>query len=58
MPEPELNAERLTSEVDRLRGDPAALAAMGTSARSVGRRGAAAAIARLAEELATGDLDA
>jgi UDP-N-acetylglucosamine--N-acetylmuramyl-(pentapeptide) pyrophosphoryl-undecaprenol N-acetylglucosamine transferase len=58
VPEPELNAERLTSEVDRLRGDPAALAAMGTSARSVGRRGAAAAIARLAEELATGDLDA
>jgi UDP-N-acetylglucosamine--N-acetylmuramyl-(pentapeptide) pyrophosphoryl-undecaprenol N-acetylglucosamine transferase len=57
VPEPELNADRLVAEVDRLRADPAALAALSAGARSTGRRGAAAAIARLAEELAIGERD-
>ena len=57
VPEPELDADRLVREVDRLRADPAALAALSAGARSTGRRGAAAAIARLAEELAIGEWD-
>jgi undecaprenyldiphospho-muramoylpentapeptide beta-N-acetylglucosaminyltransferase len=55
--ETEFDAERLTTEVDRLRADPSALHAMAVKARSVGRRGAAAAVARLAEELALGEAD-
>ncbi len=57
VPETELDADRLGRELDRLRADPAALAALSSGARSVGRRGAAAAIARLAEELARGEAD-
>ncbi len=57
VPEPELDADRLVLEVDRLRADPGALAALSAGARSAGRRGAAAAIARLAEELAIGGWD-
>jgi UDP-N-acetylglucosamine--N-acetylmuramyl-(pentapeptide) pyrophosphoryl-undecaprenol N-acetylglucosamine transferase len=57
VPEPELDADRLIREVDRLRADPQALADMSSGARSAGRRGAAAAIARLAEELALGERD-
>jgi UDP-N-acetylglucosamine--N-acetylmuramyl-(pentapeptide) pyrophosphoryl-undecaprenol N-acetylglucosamine transferase len=57
VPEPELDADRLGREVDRLRADPEALAALSSGARSVGRRGAAAAIARVAEELAVGVVD-
>jgi undecaprenyldiphospho-muramoylpentapeptide beta-N-acetylglucosaminyltransferase len=57
VPETELDADRLGRELDRLRADPDALAALSAGARSVGRRGAAAAIARLAQELATGDSD-
>jgi UDP-N-acetylglucosamine--N-acetylmuramyl-(pentapeptide) pyrophosphoryl-undecaprenol N-acetylglucosamine transferase len=49
IPEPELTPERLTAEVDRLQADPAALAAMSTAARLVGRRDAAAAVAELVE---------
>jgi UDP-N-acetylglucosamine--N-acetylmuramyl-(pentapeptide) pyrophosphoryl-undecaprenol N-acetylglucosamine transferase len=55
--EPEFDAERLATEIDRLERDPAARQAMARGARSVGRRGAAAAIARLAEELAVGEAD-
>jgi UDP-N-acetylglucosamine--N-acetylmuramyl-(pentapeptide) pyrophosphoryl-undecaprenol N-acetylglucosamine transferase len=54
VPEPELDADTLGRELDRLRADPEALAALSSGARSIGRRGAAAAIARLAEELAMG----
>ena len=54
VPEPELDADTLGRELDRLRADPAALAALSSGGRSIGRRGAAAAIARLAEELAMG----
>jgi UDP-N-acetylglucosamine--N-acetylmuramyl-(pentapeptide) pyrophosphoryl-undecaprenol N-acetylglucosamine transferase len=54
VPEPELDADSLARELDRLRADPEALAAVSSGARSIGRRGAAAAIARLAEELAMG----
>jgi UDP-N-acetylglucosamine--N-acetylmuramyl-(pentapeptide) pyrophosphoryl-undecaprenol N-acetylglucosamine transferase len=54
VPEPDFDADRLAREVDRLRSAPDALAALSTGARSLGRRGAAAAIARLAEELASG----
>jgi UDP-N-acetylglucosamine--N-acetylmuramyl-(pentapeptide) pyrophosphoryl-undecaprenol N-acetylglucosamine transferase len=57
VPEPDLDADRLGREIDRLRGDPEALSALSAGARSLGRRGAAAAIARLAEELATGEVD-
>jgi len=57
VPEPVFNADRLAGELDRLRADPDALAALSTGARSLGRRGAAAAIARLAEELASGEVD-
>jgi UDP-N-acetylglucosamine--N-acetylmuramyl-(pentapeptide) pyrophosphoryl-undecaprenol N-acetylglucosamine transferase len=52
--ESQFDAPRLAAEIDRLRDDTAAREAMSTGARSVGRRGAAAAIARLAEELASG----
>ena len=55
--EPQFDADRLATEVERLQRDPAALQAMARGARSVGRRGAAAAIARLAEELALGEAD-
>ena len=55
VPERELDVERLTREIDRLEADPVALAAMSTHARSLGRRGAALTIARLAEALATED---
>ena len=54
VPEPDFNADRLARELERLRADPDALAALSSGARSLGRRGAAAAIARLAEELASG----
>jgi undecaprenyldiphospho-muramoylpentapeptide beta-N-acetylglucosaminyltransferase len=57
IPEPQFDAPRLGAEIDRLRAEPDALRAMSTGARSVGRRGAAAAIARLAEELALGEDD-
>jgi len=57
VPEPELDADRLGRELERLRADPEALAALSMGARSIGRRGAAAAIARLAEELAGGGVD-
>ena len=57
VPEPDFNADRLAGEIDRLRADPDALAALSIGARSLGRRGAAAAIARLAEELASGEVD-
>jgi UDP-N-acetylglucosamine--N-acetylmuramyl-(pentapeptide) pyrophosphoryl-undecaprenol N-acetylglucosamine transferase len=52
VPEGELTASRLAAELDRLRAQPEARAALGANARSVGRRGAAAAIARLVEEVA------
>jgi len=55
--ESQFDADRLATEVERLQRDPAALQAMARGARSVGRRGAAAAIARLAEELAAGEAD-
>ncbi len=57
VPEPQFDADRLAAEIDRLRRDPAARHTMARNARSVGRRGAAAAIARLAEELAVGEDD-
>jgi UDP-N-acetylglucosamine--N-acetylmuramyl-(pentapeptide) pyrophosphoryl-undecaprenol N-acetylglucosamine transferase len=53
VPEPQLDADRIGRELDRLRADPSALDALSAGARSIGRRGAAAAVARLAEELAT-----
>ena len=53
VPEPELDADRIGRELDQLRADPSALVALSAGARSIGRRGAAAAVARLAEELAT-----
>jgi UDP-N-acetylglucosamine--N-acetylmuramyl-(pentapeptide) pyrophosphoryl-undecaprenol N-acetylglucosamine transferase len=52
--EGEFDAARLGAEIERLRTDPVARRAMSVGARSMGRRGAAAAIARLAEELAAG----
>jgi undecaprenyldiphospho-muramoylpentapeptide beta-N-acetylglucosaminyltransferase len=55
--EPDFDADRLTAEVDRLIAEPETMTAMSTHARSVGRRGAAAAIARLAEALAAGEAD-
>jgi undecaprenyldiphospho-muramoylpentapeptide beta-N-acetylglucosaminyltransferase len=57
VPESELDAGRLGRELDRLRADPDALAALSSGARSMGRRGAAAAVARLAEALAIGEAD-
>jgi len=55
--ESQFDADRLATEVERLQRDSAALQAMARGARSIGRRGAAAAIARLAEELAMGEAD-
>jgi undecaprenyldiphospho-muramoylpentapeptide beta-N-acetylglucosaminyltransferase len=50
--EKEFDAARLAVELDRLRRDSVKRRAMARAARSLGRRGAAAAIARLAEEVA------
>jgi UDP-N-acetylglucosamine--N-acetylmuramyl-(pentapeptide) pyrophosphoryl-undecaprenol N-acetylglucosamine transferase len=55
--ESQFDPDRLAAEIDRLQHDDAARQAMAGAARSVGRRGAAAAIARLAEELALGEAD-
>jgi UDP-N-acetylglucosamine--N-acetylmuramyl-(pentapeptide) pyrophosphoryl-undecaprenol N-acetylglucosamine transferase len=52
VPESEFDADRLDAEVERLRHDPEALAAMAAAARTAGRRDAAAAIARLVESCA------
>jgi UDP-N-acetylglucosamine--N-acetylmuramyl-(pentapeptide) pyrophosphoryl-undecaprenol N-acetylglucosamine transferase len=55
--ESQFDADRLAAEIDRLEHDAPTLQAMARSARAVGHRGAAAAIARLAEELALGEAD-
>jgi undecaprenyldiphospho-muramoylpentapeptide beta-N-acetylglucosaminyltransferase len=55
--ESQFDADRLAAEIDRLEHDAPTRQAMARAARSVGRRGAAAAIARLAEELALGEAD-
>jgi UDP-N-acetylglucosamine:LPS N-acetylglucosamine transferase len=52
VPDKELDVTRLDAELQRLQSDTKARQAMSTAARSIGRRGAAAAIARLAEEVA------
>ncbi|MBO0748496.1 MAG: hypothetical protein J2O47_09090, partial [Acidimicrobiaceae bacterium] len=49
VPDAELDAGRLASEVDRLLGDPARLQAMGVAARALARPRAAAEVADLAE---------
>jgi undecaprenyldiphospho-muramoylpentapeptide beta-N-acetylglucosaminyltransferase len=50
LPEAGLDVVRLAAELERLRSDPDALAALGRAAATVGRRDAAAAVAALAEE--------
>jgi undecaprenyldiphospho-muramoylpentapeptide beta-N-acetylglucosaminyltransferase len=50
VPEAELDVERLTTEIERLRTDPAARTAMAGAARAAGHRDAAAAVAALVEE--------
>jgi UDP-N-acetylglucosamine--N-acetylmuramyl-(pentapeptide) pyrophosphoryl-undecaprenol N-acetylglucosamine transferase len=55
--ESQFDADRLAAEIDRLEHDAPTRQAMARSARAVGHRGAAAAIARLAEELALGEAD-
>jgi undecaprenyldiphospho-muramoylpentapeptide beta-N-acetylglucosaminyltransferase len=52
LPEAQLTAETLAAEIERLRSDAPARAAMAAGARGVGRRDAAEAIARLVEEAA------
>lgn len=52
LPEAACTPQRLAAEVERLRADPVALAALAVAARRVGRRDAADAIARLVEECA------
>jgi undecaprenyldiphospho-muramoylpentapeptide beta-N-acetylglucosaminyltransferase len=55
--ESQFDADRLAAEIDRLEHDTPTRLAMARAARAVGHRGAAAAIARLAEELALGEAD-
>jgi UDP-N-acetylglucosamine--N-acetylmuramyl-(pentapeptide) pyrophosphoryl-undecaprenol N-acetylglucosamine transferase len=50
IPDDELDAARLATELDRLLGDEEARAAMTDAARSLARPDAAAAVAGLAEE--------
>ncbi|MEA2931614.1 MAG: UDP-N-acetylglucosamine--N-acetylmuramyl-(pentapeptide) pyrophosphoryl-undecaprenol [Actinomycetota bacterium] len=50
VPDGELDADRLVTEVDRLLADDARLAAMGRAAATVGRRDAAERVAALVEE--------
>jgi UDP-N-acetylglucosamine:LPS N-acetylglucosamine transferase len=50
IPDDELNAARLSTELDRLLGDDEARDAMADAARALGRPDAAAAVASLAEE--------
>jgi UDP-N-acetylglucosamine--N-acetylmuramyl-(pentapeptide) pyrophosphoryl-undecaprenol N-acetylglucosamine transferase len=54
IPDAELDPARLGAELDALLADPAALAAMGEAARSLGRPDAAARFADLVEEAARG----
>lgn len=49
VPDDELDAPRLVAEVDAVLADPVRLATMATAARSLGRPGAAAAVADLVE---------
>lgn len=53
VPEPAFDAARLTAEVDALAADPDRLAAMAARARGQGRPEASAAVALLAEEVAS-----
>jgi len=50
IPDGELTAARLASELDALLADPERLADMGRAGRSIARPGAAAALATLAED--------
>lgn len=50
VPDAELDARRLASELDSLVSDPARLASMASAAKALGRPGAAAAVAALVEE--------
>ena len=54
VPDAELDAGRLASELDRLISDPAILESMATAAKALGRPDAASAVAALAEEHARG----
>ena len=54
IPDAELDADRLGSELDRLLVDDAMLAAMGKAARALAHPEAAAAVAALAEAHARG----
>lgn len=55
VPDAELDAPRLASELDRLVSDPARLGSMAEAAKALGRPAAAAAVAALVEEHARTD---
>ena len=54
IPDAELDTDRLALELERLLGDESLRLRMGSAARSLGRAGAAAAVAELVEEHARG----
>jgi UDP-N-acetylglucosamine--N-acetylmuramyl-(pentapeptide) pyrophosphoryl-undecaprenol N-acetylglucosamine transferase len=54
VPDPDLDAERLSAELERLLDDPETLEKMSSAGRSIALPGAADAVAALAEQHARG----